>query len=258
LPVSDLALLVEAAREAGKIALRYWKNSPETWDKDDGAGPVTEADLAVNRHLEQVLREARPSYGWLSEESEDDPARLDAQHAFIVDPIDGTRAFIAGESGFAHALAVVEAGRVLAGVVYLPAQDQLYAATFDGPALLNGAPIRATPQPARQPPEILANAATLDPTLWPGGLPEMRRAFRPSLANRLCLVAAGRYDAMITLRDAWEWDIAAGVLIAERAGARATDGQGAPLLFNRVDPRSRGAIVAHPVLHANLVARRLG
>ncbi|MBP8931633.1 MAG: 3'(2'),5'-bisphosphate nucleotidase CysQ, partial [Paracoccus sp.] len=88
----DLILLELAAHAAGQIALRHWRRDPQVWDKADGAGPVTKADLAVNAHLERLLREARPDYGWLSEESPDDPARLAFEHCFIIDPIDGTRA----------------------------------------------------------------------------------------------------------------------------------------------------------------------
>ena len=143
---ADLALLIGAARQAGQIALRFWKRNPKTWDKGD-EGPVTEADHAVNDALSSLLRTARPQYGWLSEESPDDAARLDCEHVFILDPIDGTRAFIAGEDSFSHALAIARHGQVTAGVVFLPALDRLFAATHSGPATLNGAPIHASTLP---------------------------------------------------------------------------------------------------------------
>lgn len=128
MPARDLALLSEAARAAGPVALRYWKNAPRAWEKDGNAGPVTEADLAVNLLLEQRLRSARPDYGWLSEESADSGARQGAERVFIVDPIDGTRAFMAGEDTFSVSLAVAYAGRIVAAAVYLPALDRLYTA----------------------------------------------------------------------------------------------------------------------------------
>ena len=103
MPAPDLDLLIQAAQDAGQIARRYWRREPATWEKDDGAGPVTEADLAVNDFLIDRLLGARPDYGWLSEESPDDPARMDAAHCFIIDPIDGTRAFIDGQEGFSLA-----------------------------------------------------------------------------------------------------------------------------------------------------------
>lgn len=99
MPAHDLALLTEAARAAGEVALRYWKNAPKAWDKAD-TSPVTEADLACNDLIQGILRRARPGYGWLSEETPDDTARLQTECQFIIDPIDGTRAFIAGEKHF--------------------------------------------------------------------------------------------------------------------------------------------------------------
>jgi myo-inositol-1(or 4)-monophosphatase len=254
----DLDLLLAAAEEAGRIAMRFWKRAPQAWDKDHGAGPVTEADLAVNAMLETRLRAARPGYGWLSEESPDTQDRLSRSRVFVIDPIDGTRAFIKGEPHFAHALAVVEGGKVVSGVVALPARSMVYAATSAGPATCNGQPIRCGSQSGIDGARALASAAAFAADLWPGGVPAMARSFRPSLAYRMCLVADGRFDATLTPRPAWEWDIAAGALIAERAGARATDRDGLPLAFNRPDPRSDGLLVASPALHNALMARRRG
>jgi myo-inositol-1(or 4)-monophosphatase len=255
-PDCDLALLTRAAKGAGDIAMQYWRNAPKTWEKAEGAGPVTEADMAVNGYLETLLRGARPTYGWLSEESPDDPARGNCEHVFIIDPIDGTRAFIAGERPFAVALAVVRRGKVAAGVVYLPALDKLYAATDVGPAMLNDTPILHSnctdPEAAR----VLTGKPSLTPLHWKGAAPGFDRHFRPSLAYRLCLVAEGKFDGVLSFRPCWEWDIAAGCLIAERAGAVATAPKGVALVYNQIpDPRSPGIWVAPPVLHAKLVAR---
>ncbi len=134
MPERDLALLIKAAEIAGKIALRHWRNAPQVWEKPDGQGPVSAADLEVNAALEAHLRAARPDYGWLSEESPDTAARLSTPAQFILDPIDGTRSFLQGETTFSHAIAVARGGRVIAGVVFLPAQDRLYAAHAEGPA----------------------------------------------------------------------------------------------------------------------------
>ncbi|MCB2135079.1 MAG: 3'(2'),5'-bisphosphate nucleotidase CysQ [Rhodobacteraceae bacterium] len=249
MPAPDLALLSDAARAAGAIARRYWRKDAEVWDKPGDAGPVTEADLAVNAMLEAELGAARPDYGWLSEETPDASARLAAERTFIVDPIDGTRAFIAGEKTFAHSLAVAEAGRITAAVVYLPLYDALYAATSDGPATLNGAPIRASAETRAEGATLLTARANLAPEWWRDATPPpFRREFRASLAYRLCLVAEGRFDAMLTLRPTWEWDIAAGDLIARRAGATVTDQTGSGLTFNAADPRAKGVIAGPPAL----------
>ena len=254
MPAHDLDLLTHAALEGGKIALTYWKRNPQVWDK--GGSPVTEADLAVNAYLAEVLQGARPGYGWLSEETPDSAARLACDHCFIVDPIDGTRAFIAGEETFSISLAVTTQGVPTAGVVYLPALDRLYVASTTSPALRDGQPIAVAAAKPEADCSLLTTKANLDPTLWPGGEPPVRRAFRPSLAYRFCLVAEGRHDGMLTLKDAWEWDIAAGALIAARAGAVVTDRDGAALVFNRATPQSAGVIAAAPGLHRALIGRR--
>ena len=253
-PAEELALLTEAATEAGRIARHYWRGNPKVWDKGGGLGPVSEADLAVNDALHGALIGARPGYGWLSEESPDDPARLKAARSFILDPIDGTRAFIDGQQGFSHAIAVVEAGQVVAAVVHLPVLDLTYSATADGPALLNGAPI-APSQHGLKGARVLANKATLSGAHWRGGAaPGFSREFRPSLAWRLCLAAEGQFDAALSLRLTWEWDIAAASLIAARAGAAITDRHGADMRFNNPDPQIDGLIVAGALLHGELLA----
>lgn len=256
MPVNDLDLLIGAAHEAGRIALRHWGKSPETWEKPGGAGPVTEADLEVDRTLADLLMGARPDYGWLSEETEDTARRIHCERTFIIDPIDGTRAFIKGEKGFSHSLAIAHDGVVESAVVYLPALDMIYTATRGGPALLNGATLTPSTPKGAEGRTALTNAAALQPEFWPGGVPNLQRAFRPSLAWRLCLVAEGEHDALITLRNAWEWDIAAGCLIAEAAGVRVTDRDGGPLRFNARPPQTAGVIAAPPDLHDELLSRR--
>ena len=251
----DLALLAGAATEAGRLARSFWGRAVAVREKGDGQGPVSEADLAVDALLRDRLTAARPGYGWLSEESADDPARHTARRSFVVDPIDGTRSFLARERVWAHALAVVEAGQVVAGVVHLPMLKRTYAARLGGGATMNGGAIRAGNRAALDGAEVLTNAASLDPALWPGGVPPVTRAFRPSLAYRLCLVAEGRYDAMLTLRPAWEWDVAAGALIAAEAGAGVSDRHGAVPVFNARHPATDGLVVAGAALHGALLAR---
>jgi len=258
LPAHDLALLTDAAREAGRIALRFWRREPKVWDKGGEHGPVTEADLAVNDMLKLMLLAARPDYGWLSEETPDTTARLSCDHVFIIDPIDGTRAFIAGEETFAHSLAVAHRGKVTAGVVFLPALDKIYTASITSPPLKDGQPIAASRRDHLEGADILTTKANLAPEKWPGGVPEINRSFRASLAYRLCLAAEGRHDGMLTLRDAWEWDIAAGGLIAERAGAVVTDQTGAALRFNTASAFAQGVLAMPPALHAEALVRLKG
>ncbi len=252
MPAHDLALLIDAARAAGEIARRYFEGENKVWDKgrDD---PVSEADFAVDTHLREMLTAARPDYGWLSEETEDSPARLEKRRLFVVDPIDGTRAFLAGEATWAHSIAIVEDGRAVAGAVYLPIKNRLYAARAGDGATLNGAPMRVSAKSRAAHARVLITNATLAEKHWPGGVPDVSRHFRPSLAYRLSLVGEGRFDGMLTLRDSWEWDIAAGALIAAEAGATVTDRHGAPLRFNNPHPATSGILAAAPGVHDDLL-----
>lgn len=252
---ADLALLEEAARAAGELALARFGSPGAVREKPGGLGPVTEADLAVDRLLRDRLLAARPDYGWLSEESEDGPARLAAGRVFVVDPIDGTRAFLGGEKAWAHSLAVVDAGRPVAGVVHLPALGKTYAARRGRGARRNGAAIRATERASAEGARMLATAGQLDARFWPGGVPAVERVFRPSIAYRLCLVADGTADAMLALRETWEWDIAAGALIAAEAGAVVSDGAGATIVYNRRHPGVAGVLAAPSALHRALGER---
>ena len=251
----DLALLVEAAKASGKIARHHFNASPDVWDKADGAGPVTEADLAIDAMLKSELLGARQDYGWLSEETEDGKARQEHDRVFIIDPIDGTRAFIAGEKTFSHSLAIAEHGRVTAAAVYLPMLDLLYTATEDTPALLNGVPIKASAHDRAEGATVLATKSNLKPEHWGGIVPAIKRHFRPSLAYRLCLVAQGRFDAMVTLRDCWEWDIAAGDLIVRQAGGCVTDRHNGALMFNNPHPKTAGCLASGHSVHEGLMAQ---
>ncbi|SEW44962.1 myo-inositol-1(or 4)-monophosphatase [Cognatiyoonia koreensis] len=251
MPETDLALLLEAGQKAGEIASSYFGRDPRIWNKDDNAGPVTEADLAVNAHLAAVLQAARPDYGWLSEESEDAKARLTTRRQFVIDPIDGTRAFIERSRDWAISLAIVEDGVPLVGVVIMPERGKTYAALRGQGATLNGSRLSVTGQADLAAATVLTNKITMQPDFWKGGVtPPIKRTFRSSLAYRLCLVAEARFDAMMTLRPTWEWDIAAGALIVAEAGGTVTDRQARPLRLNNQMPQVNGVIAAGPVHRA--------
>ncbi|MEM9059427.1 MAG: 3'(2'),5'-bisphosphate nucleotidase CysQ [Pseudomonadota bacterium] len=249
-------MLSDAARAAGEIALKYWRTDMERRDKGDGAGPVTIADLEINDMLHARFRDARPDYGWLSEESEDASERLSAARVFIVDPIDGTRSYIAGEEGFSVALAVAERGRVTSAAIHLPARGETFAATLGGGASKDGQSVQASRAQDLDGATVLAARVQMLPERWPGGVPPLERHFRSSLAWRLALVAEGRFDSMVTFRKSWEWDIAAGALIASEAGAHVTDGDGRNLNFNSPEAMQAGIIASAPALHGQIMDHR--
>jgi len=253
---NDLNLLKTSALECGSIAKRFFQCDPKVWDKADDAGPVTEADLAVNVYLGKALRTARPNYGWLSEETDDDEARLECERVFVIDPIDGTRAFIAGQETWAHSLAVVENGEPVVAVVYIPMKDLLFEATKGGGARLNGMPIAPSDIDDIKMARVLTPKRTLQPEHWKNGdIPQFDLHFRSSLAYRLSLIASGEFDAMITLRRTWEWDIAAGTLLVTEAGGTMTDRRGAMPRFNNPVPMIDGVVSASQTLHKSLLNR---
>lgn len=254
MPVHDLPLLIDAARMAGRVATSFTGATAQRWDKPGGAGPVTEADLAVNDILQSVLCSARPDYGWLSEETEDGTDRLSAERVFIIDPIDGTRSFVEGSTTWAHSIAVAEKGIITAAVVYLPLRDKLYAAGLGQGATLNGAPMHASGECDIADMTVLAAKPAMLADHWDlAAIPTFKRSYRPSLAYRLSLVAQGRYDGMLTIHPTWEWDIAAGNLIVTEAGGGASDRTGKTLVYNKPDPRFDGIVAGSACGHAALV-----
>ncbi|MEX2519845.1 MAG: 3'(2'),5'-bisphosphate nucleotidase CysQ [Paracoccaceae bacterium] len=251
----DLALLIAEARAAGEIARKHFRADIEIWEKPDGGGPVTEADIAIDRMLKHSLLRARPDHGWLSEETEDDKARLAHDRVFIVDPIDGTRAFMRGDDTFCHALAIAEKGEVTAAAAYFPIRDEMYWATKGGGAFMNGAPLAVSRRVEIRGARALAGRPQLIAASWPGGAPPVMREFRNSLVYRHCLVASGRFDLAFTLRAAWEWDVAAGDLIAAEAGAVVSTARGGEWAYNAPHPRMPGVVIGPAALHADIMAR---
>ena len=236
----DLELLRDAAREAGAIAMRYFGKNPQVWMKG-GTSPVSEADHAADAYLRQTLLAARPDYGWLSEETIDNPARLSARRTFVVDPIDGTRGFLEGLRSWCVSVAVVEDGRTLTGVLECPAKDETYWALPGHGAFRNGKPIAV--RRLGETVEIGGLKQLIDrmPAEW------LRRVHRaahiPSLAYRLAMVANGTLDATFVKPNAHDWDIAAADLILREAGGAVLDGHGrAPLYAGEVI--RHGALVA--------------
>lgn len=251
---ADLALLKAAVREAGALALRYFRRGPAVWQKSDGT-PVSEADIAVDGHLRQRLRSERPDYGWLSEETADDPARLARGRVWVVDPIDGTRAFLEGVPHFCHAAALVENGTPVVSVLFNPAEDQFYEAVAHRGARLNGAPIRVSDRGQIDGCRMAAFGPMFKHPAWQQPWPEMAIIQRDSVAWRLALVASGDADAAIGLNTKNDWDLAAADLMVREAGGVVTSHDGKTLAFNNRVPQQPSFLAAGPRLHAALLAR---
>jgi myo-inositol-1(or 4)-monophosphatase len=232
--------LASAVREAGALALHMFRGRPASWIKG-ASSPVSEADLAVDALLRERLLAIRDA-GWLSEETEDDPARLQRTEVWVVDPIDGTRAYLAGLAEWVVAAALVRFGRPLVAALYAPVSDELFLSVAGGGATLNGAPIKASTG------DQLAGATFSGAKRRLDSLaavePRIVTAPRiPSLALRLARVATGALDGTFAAPDSHDWDLAAADLLVHEAGGLVTGLTGESLIYNRPDP-VHGALVA--------------
>ena len=241
LPATLRGELEAAVREAGAIAKRTFQTALKTWTKDGGS-PVSEADIAVDNFLRERLRELAPDCGWLSEETEDDRARLGAPRLWVVDPIDGTRAYISGRTDWTISVALVENGRPVLAALYAPMQDALYLAAAGEGTTLNGIAVAANPGSSLEsihaagPKPMLERLATAAPNLV-----AEPKVF--SLALRLGRVAAGTLDLAFASGNSHDWDLAAADLLVHQAGGALTTFGGETLIYNRADPL-HGALVA--------------
>ncbi|MFK5980353.1 MAG: 3'(2'),5'-bisphosphate nucleotidase CysQ [Rhizobiaceae bacterium] len=225
----DMALLSEVTKEAGDIALKFFRSSNEVWMKE-GNSPVSQADLAVNEHLLEKLRSARPDYGWMSEENEDDKSRLTHRRTFIVDPIDGTRGFIDGVEEWCISVAVVEENTSVAAILHAPALGDTYLATSDTPSTLNGSKIAI---PIGESVKSITASRKLNELLEQAYGDTMEIVdYIPSLALRIAMVANGRIDAAFARSGANDWDVAAADLILLQAGGSLSDTKGEKLSYN--------------------------
>jgi myo-inositol-1(or 4)-monophosphatase len=253
LPEPDVVLLERVVREAGAIAREIFNGSCKTWHKKDGS-PVTEADLAVNKYLSEHLRAARPDYAWLSEENEDDQSRFAAERIFVVDPIDGTLAFVKRRPHFTVSVAVVEGDRPVSAAVYNPITDESYSAAAGKGARLNGAPIHVSERRELEGCRMLASKATLSHARW-APWPAMHVENPNSIAYRVALVASGKFDAAMTMAALHDWDLAAADLIVQEAGGLITSIEGVAPRYNRPAVLQPSVLTAGPALHAVLCAR---
>ena len=249
-PTRDAALLKNTVREAGALALSLFRTELKNWTKG-ASSPVSEADIAVNDLLESRLRSATPDYGWLSEESADDEHRLD-KRVWIVDPIDGTRGYLAGREDWCVSAALVEDGSPVLAAVFAPASDEFFYAGRGHRATLNDVPISA------------AAGTELDFSRIAGPKPLVQRLSRASgeiilhprigsLALRLSRVAQGSLDAAIAGGQSHDWDLAAANLIVQEANGKMTKLSGEPISYNRREVTHGVLVAAGRDRHARII-----
>jgi myo-inositol-1(or 4)-monophosphatase len=253
--LADLDLATAAARHAGAAVMAHFRTELEVHLKSPDQ-PLTAADLEADALLHDALAGARPDYGWLSEETADSPLRLQRSRVWIVDPIDGTRSFIAGRPEFSLSIGLAVDGAVVVGVVYNPATDELFHATRGGGAWLSRGGAAAQPLRVRRPgprATMLASRSEIAAGHFER-FPQYVVEPLGSTAYKLARVAAGQADVFLSRGPKAEWDVSAGVLLVMEAGGRATDLRGATRVYNQPDPAMRGVIAAGPELHRQAVA----
>lgn len=245
------ALLCAAVQEGGEIALRFWRNAPQQRAKADGS-PVSEADLAVDAHLSERLRARLPEAAWLSEETAAPAVEREADLAWIVDPIDGTRPFLAGEPGFCVAAALTFQGRPVASAIFAPAKEALFSAARGFGATRNGVPLQASRR------QSLDGASLSAPKAAFPEAPPPNLLVNTAMCLTLAEVAGGVVDALVARGRKSDWDLAAGALLVEEAGGAATRLDGGPFAFNGPNPQQEGVLAAGPGLHRLLQSRFAG
>jgi myo-inositol-1(or 4)-monophosphatase len=248
----DAKLLKDTVREAGALALSLFRTELRNWIKG-ASSPVSEADIAVNELLERRLRSATPDYGWLSEESADDEHRLAKRLVWIVDPIDGTRGYLAGREDWCVSVALVEGAEPVLAAVFAPASDEFFFAARGCGATRNDAPICATsgtaldfsrvagPKPLVERLNLTPSEITLHPRI-------------ASLALRLCRVAQGALDVAFAGGQSRDWDLAAANLIVQEANGMMTSLSGDQILYNRRDVVHGVLVAAGHDRHARIVS----
>ncbi|MDB5718887.1 MAG: inositol monophosphatase [Sphingomonas bacterium] len=248
MPETLLDAVSEAVAEVGRMVHARWAQDYRRWEKVPGH-PVCEVDLEADVMLRERLTAIDPEAGWLSEETADSAERLTRTRLWLVDPIDGTRDYLRGRSGWCVSVALAGGGRPLLGVLDAPARGEHWKAEVGGGAWRNGKRLRVSDRTqlpgSRVPADTLPK---IDADLVPVERPN-------SIALRIGMVAAGDADLLATLRWGNEWDIAAAALIASEAGATVTDARGHPLRYNSTRGDAFGVLATAPAIHAAAVER---
>ena len=253
----EYQVLTSAVREAGAEALRLAADGFQIYTKPDDS-PVTSADHAVNKLLMDRLLGRFPGDGWLSEETPDTAARLEKTRVWVIDPIDGTKAFIRREPEFCISVALLEGTQPMLAAIFNPSTNELYSAVLGQGLHLNDAPVPRTEPAAPQVPTMALSSWELHIGRFKSVAPHITSRLTRSIAWAMALAAGGVIHGVMTLEPENEWDVAAGTLLLEEAGGSTRDGSGSPLRFNRPVPRYQGIIATAAGFPDHLTAQLLG
>lgn len=240
----ELQIAQESAEAAAKVVMKYYEGSYHVEDKTPN-NPVTTADFEADSLLKEKLGNAFPEYGWLSEESKDNPERLDKEYVWVVDPIDGTKEFITGIPEFVISIGLVRKGEPVVGVLTNPVKGEMYAASKGQGSYLNGRKLSVSKTT-----ELSRATLLVSRTETKNGhvdkFTEYIKAFKPtgSVAYKLCLAAAGDGDVFVSVYSKNEWDICAGDLVVREAGGTMSDIYGNSVSYNNKETKIKDGIIA--------------
>ncbi|MDO8432636.1 MAG: 3'(2'),5'-bisphosphate nucleotidase CysQ [Candidatus Binatus sp.] len=249
----ELALAKKAARAAGEILRGHWRRGGYEIGSKGHDNPVTQADLEADHAIKSLLREPFPDYGWLSEETVDNDARLKCRRVWIVDPLDGTKEFIRGVPEFCVAIALIEDGVPILGVTYNPIKREMYSAARGAGCYLNSKRVHVTRTRTLKRATVLASRSETARGEWQVFHGVMKVSPTGSVAYKLALVAGGKGDATFTRSPKSEWDIASGAALVMEAGGSITDIRGRELRFNQRVVKLEGLIADNKLLHRALM-----
>jgi len=249
----ELTLAKKAARVAGEILRSYWKREGLKVGSKGHDNPVTQADLEADSAIKKLLRDPFPEYGWLSEETVDNDARLKCRRVWIVDPLDGTKEFINGIPEFSVAIALIEDGVPILGVTYNPIKREMYSAARGVGCHLNSHKVHVTRTRILKRATVLASRSETARGEWQVFHGMLKVSPTGSVAYKLAMVAAGKGDATFTRSPKSEWDIASGAALIMEAGGVITDIRGRELRFNQRNVKLEGLIADNRILHGALM-----
>jgi myo-inositol-1(or 4)-monophosphatase len=251
---SEHNLVKDSILEAGKLALKWFKKDPEQWKKDDGS-LVSKADIEINDLFNKLLKNKNPEFGWLSEENEDDKSRLNKKITFVVDPLDGTKAFLEGKKEFSISVAIVKNGLPISGIVFSPSTDEIFEAEKNKGSWKNNKKVIISNYNRLEKCKMIAFKPMFSHPAWKEPWPKMDVENRNSIAYRMALVASGQYDAMMALNSKNDWDIAAGDLLISESGGIVTLHTNKKIIYNTENTKKPSVIGTNKAIHEKIIKR---
>jgi myo-inositol-1(or 4)-monophosphatase len=249
---SETLRRIQSALEAARLVFSRFTSGAIEAEYKAGHDPVTEADRSVDAILRREL--LRDDEGWLSEESVDDLSRLTKERVWVVDPLDGTREFVAGIPEFCVSVAMVANGNPVAGGICNPATNEIFLGSVDSGVTYNGKPAKASQRTSLDGALVLASRSETKRGEWKQ-FDSAGFKIRPmgSVAYKLALVSAGLADVTFTLTPKNEWDVAAGAALVLSAGGFVSTLENSLLRCNNKSPLISGLLAGGALLREELL-----